>query len=114
MNSFKDFNIAHTAKGFKGDKIKVERLFNREIVVHEFRIEDSNKVPGTDCLHMQIMIGETWYVVFTSSKGLLEAIILPQPLRIDCTPGSPGVFVLCHSQRVKSPRAPLSSLSRSY
>ncbi len=74
MNSFKDFNIEPSTKCFKGDKIKVERLLNREIAVYEYEIKDSIKVPGTDCLHLQIKIGETWHVVFTSSKGLMEAI----------------------------------------
>ena len=74
MNNFKDFGIARETKGFKGDKIKTDRLLNREITVHDFRIENSKKQIGTKCLHMQISIGETFYVVFTSGRFLIEDI----------------------------------------
>jgi hypothetical protein len=74
MKNFKDFNITTTTKGYKGDKIKTERLLNREIKVYEYKIVPSIKEQGKLCLHMQIQIGETQHVVFTSAKVLMEDI----------------------------------------
>lgn len=74
MFEFKDFNITSNEKGYKGDKIKTERLIGRQITVHEYKIEDSIKLPGTKYLCMQISIGEIKHVVFTSGKALMEDI----------------------------------------
>ena len=74
MENFKDFGIKKETKGFKGDSIKTSRLLNREIEVHAFKIEDSKQEAGTKCLHLQIKIGETWHVVFTGGKSLIEDI----------------------------------------
>ena len=76
MNDFKSFGITDTRKGFKGDKIKTDRLLNREIVVHEYKIEDSKKEAGGKCLHLQISIGNEFYVVFTGAKILMKMIEL--------------------------------------
>lgn len=77
MNSFSQFNITTTIKGFEGDKIKMSRILNREIVVHHFKIEDSKifkeKGPGK-CLHLQISFNNEKHIVFTSSGGLMEVI----------------------------------------
>jgi len=79
MNRFSQFNIKTTKKGFEGDKIKMARIINREIVVHHFKIEDSKvqsfKEKGTGkCLHLQISFNNEMHIVFTSSGGLIEAI----------------------------------------
>jgi Tat protein secretion system quality control protein TatD with DNase activity len=79
MNKFSQFNIKLPDKGFEGEKIKMSRILNREIVVHAFRIEDSKvqafKEKGTGkCLHMQISFNGDLHVVFTSSTGLIETI----------------------------------------
>lgn len=75
MNNFKDFNIKPSAQVFTGDKIKMSKLLNRQIMVHHFKIVDS-KYPdkGQKCLHMQISIGETKHVAFTGSKNLADMI----------------------------------------
>jgi hypothetical protein len=78
MNSFSQFNIKATSKGFEGDKIKISKILNREIVIHDFKIEDSKvfKERGSGkCLHLQISINEKKHVVFTSSSGLIETIL---------------------------------------
>lgn len=77
MNSFKQFDIKETTKGFEGDKIKMAKILNREIIVHDFKIEDSKVFQdrGTGkCLHLQISINNEKYIIFTSSRGLLDAI----------------------------------------
>lgn len=79
MNRFSQFNIKAPAKGFEGGKIKMSRILNREIVVHDFKIEES-KVPAFrekgsgKCLHLQISFDNEMHVVFTSSGGLIETI----------------------------------------
>jgi hypothetical protein len=73
---FKDFNITadNDKKRFKGDKIKPARLLNREIIIEDYEIKPSIKQPGTDCLHLQIRIGDTQYVSFTGAVLLMEFI----------------------------------------
>lgn len=77
MNSFSQFKIALTSKVFEGDKIKMTKILNREIVVHAFKIEDSKvfKERGTGkCLCLQISFNDEKHIVFTSSSGLIEVI----------------------------------------
>lgn len=72
MRKFSDFNIKTEEKGFVGDKIRIERILNREITVHAFRVEPSKFEGKGDCLWMQIAIGETKHVLFTSGKKLID------------------------------------------
>ena len=79
MYRFSQFNIKPVARGFEGDKIKMAKILNREIVVHGFRIEES-KVPAFrekgshKCLTIQISVNSEMHVVFTSATGLIETI----------------------------------------
>jgi len=77
MNSFKQFKIKEPSMGFEGDKIKILKILNREIIVHDFKIEDSKAFPdrGTGkCLHLQISMNDDKHIIFSSSRGLIEAI----------------------------------------
>lgn len=77
MKSFSQFNIQAPSRGFEGDKIKMSRILNREIVVHAFKIEDSKvfKEKGSGkCLQMQISFNCEMHVIFTSASGLIEVI----------------------------------------
>lgn len=74
MNKFQDFKIEVSHKNFVGDKIKIDRLVNRQITVHEYKIEPSKFEGKGKCLHLQLSIGDTKHVVFTSAQGLIEAI----------------------------------------
>lgn len=76
MNAFKDFNITSSQKAFTGDKIKIDRILNREIVVIDYKIENSKfeKKGSGKCLTLQIQVGQTKHVVFTGSSGLMEQI----------------------------------------
>ncbi len=76
MNKFSDFGITPTAKGFEGEKIKVERILNKGIMVHSFKIEPS-KVEGkkgSDCLHLQLTVDNEKRVLFSGSFTLIEMI----------------------------------------
>jgi len=77
MNSFSQFNIKVESLAFEGDKIKMSRILNREIVVHHFKVEDSKvfKEKGSGkCLCLQISFDNRKHVVFTGSTGLIEVI----------------------------------------
>lgn len=74
MKSFKELGITKTQQGFVGDKISIDRILNREVIVHDFKIEDSKVKIGEKCLHLQISVGETKHVVFTGSTVLANDI----------------------------------------
>ena len=75
MNQFKDFGIKPKQQSMVGDKIKIDRIINRQLAVHDYRIENSKYGNGgMKCLYMQISIGETKYVVFTGSITLIDLI----------------------------------------
>lgn len=80
MNRFSDFNITTDFKGFEGEKIRMFKILNRQVIVHDFKIEDSKvkefREKGTEkCLHLQISIDGIKRVVFTSSTWLIEKIL---------------------------------------
>jgi hypothetical protein len=72
MKQFKDFSIKPAQQGFIGDKIKITKVLNKKIAVHDYKVENS-KYEG-ECLHLQISIGETKHVLFTGSMVLMDAI----------------------------------------
>ncbi len=72
MKQFSDFGITAKHKGFVGDKIKISKVLNREIVVLDYKIENS-KYEGKR-LDLQIKIGETMHVLWTASTVLMELI----------------------------------------
>jgi hypothetical protein len=77
MNSFSQFNIKVSCRAFEGEKIKIKKIINREIVVHHFKLEDSKifKDRGTGkCLQIQISVDGKKHVLFTGSSGLIEMI----------------------------------------
>jgi hypothetical protein len=75
MKSFKQFNIQVTSKSFEGDKIKIDRVLNKEIIVHAFKIEDSKFEKGNGkCLYLQIHVDNAKRVLFTGSASLMEMI----------------------------------------
>jgi hypothetical protein len=76
VKRFKDFGIKTTSSSFTGDKIKVSRLLNRNIIVEDYKIETSKYTDKGNgkCLHLQLMIDGTKHVTFTGSGGLMEQI----------------------------------------
>ena len=76
MKDFKDFGIEPTQQNFTGDKIKLNKILNKEIVVIDFKITPS-KFPekgNGKCLNMQIQINETKHLLFTGSGNLMDMI----------------------------------------
>ena len=76
MKNFSDLGIKPSKKMFIGDKIKINRVMNREIVVNGFEIRPS-KYPdkGKDALVLQIEFEGESRIVFTGSKVLIDQIL---------------------------------------
>lgn len=79
MNKFSQFDIKAPQKGFEGDKVKVERILNREIVVHDFKIDESKvkafrEKGSAQCLSLQISYNNEMHVLFTGSVVLIDQI----------------------------------------
>ncbi len=76
MKNFSDFGIKPELTSFTGEKIKISKILNRQIVVYDFRIEDSKfkKENSASCLYMQISLDDVKHVVFTGSQVLANLI----------------------------------------
>lgn len=74
MKSFKDFGIKAEHHAFKGEKIKIDRLLNVEIIVYAHKIEPSKQKPGTNLLTLQIELNGERRVVFTGATILQQQI----------------------------------------
>lgn len=74
MNSFKDFKIKPISVSFSGDKVKMIKVLNSEIIINDFTIKDSEKKPGTKYLTLQITRKGEKEIVFTGSKNLMDMI----------------------------------------
>lgn len=73
MRNFKDFGIKPNQRAFTGDKIKLEKVLNTEITVHECKVEPSKKNEG-QCLTMQIEYKGEMRVVFTGATALIDVV----------------------------------------
>lgn len=76
MRSFSDFNIKPKRGRFVGDKIKIMKVLNQALVVHDFKL-DKSKFQNSNsdrCLCLQIEFKGEKHVLFTGSKVLAEMI----------------------------------------
>lgn len=80
MQRFSDFDIKGS-DGYAGDKIKIEMILNREIIVSKFKTEDSkfSKNKSGKCLFLQIELSGSQHIVFTGSDNLLNQISQTKP-----------------------------------
>ena len=76
MYKFSDFaiNTNTITNSLIGDKIRTEKILNREITIEAFKIGPSKFEGKGDRLDIQIAINGNRHVVFTSGKALIEAI----------------------------------------
>jgi hypothetical protein len=74
MHNFKDFNIQPKINAFVGEKISVQKLFNLQINVLDFKIEPSKQKMDTELLTLQIEKGGEKRIVFTGSTVLIDMI----------------------------------------
>ena len=74
-------NIIINVNKFVGDKIKIKKIINKEIIVHDFKLSDSKIYKNSDdnykeCLCLQLEFGDEKYILFSSASTLIEAIKL--------------------------------------
>lgn len=75
MKQFKEFGIKTTERAFIGDKIKIDKILNKEITVLGFKVEKSNYDKGCGkCLHLQIEFAGEKRMVFIGSASLIDMI----------------------------------------
>ena len=76
MKRFSDFKIKPPAGGFIGDKIKISKILNREIIIHTFKIDKSKfpKNKSGNVMTLQIEINAEKHIVFTGSDYLINQI----------------------------------------
>jgi len=75
MKSFSDLGIQQSSR-LIGEKIKINKVLNREIIIHKAKIEQSKypKNKSGKCLYLQIELEEEKHVIFTGSDVLIETI----------------------------------------
>jgi ribosomal protein L31 len=75
MKEFKEFNIKTSLQNFVGEKIYIHRIINREVIVHDFKVEKSKFDTGDGkCLYIQIEVDSRKHILFTGSKALRSMI----------------------------------------
>jgi hypothetical protein len=80
MKEFSSLNIKPQTTALKGDKISIDKVINKEIIVHRFQIRDSKfkdneKIKNNDkCLYIEIFHKDDYHVVFTGSGVLMDQI----------------------------------------
>jgi RNA-directed DNA polymerase len=79
MKKFNELNIKLTTNSFVGDKIKIAKILNKQIIIHDFKVTKS-KFNTDECLHLQIELNGNKHVVFTGSKILMNMILKVEKL----------------------------------
>lgn len=76
MGKFSELGIKNEVKSFIGDKVHMDKILNREITVHDFKIEDSDYKDKGDGkrLCISFSLGGTRHIVFTGSIQLRNMI----------------------------------------
>lgn len=76
VKKFSDFLIAVPESRFSGDKIKIAKLLNKQIVVLNYKITDSKFSDEglKKRLDIQIELNDEKHILFTGSKILMEMI----------------------------------------
>jgi len=77
MRSFRELGIVNKCQPFSGEKIKMSKILNMEIVVLDYKIEDTKypKNKSGKCLYLQIEFNGCKHLVFTGSDILINTIL---------------------------------------
>lgn len=74
MKKFSQLGIIIQNDSFVGDKVKIDKVINREIVILDFKIQESKINEGKKFLSLQIELSGEKKVIFTGAKLLIQAI----------------------------------------
>lgn len=72
MKNFGDLNVKRRTTSFVGDKVKIKRILNQALVIHDFKLEPS-KFEG-ERLTLQLEVAGEKCVLFTGSSVLKDQI----------------------------------------
>jgi hypothetical protein len=74
LKKFSDF--ANEIVPLDGDKIKIDDIINKEIIVIGYRVKSSKygRSSNPDCLTIQFLIDNKKFIFFTGSSVLLDQI----------------------------------------
>lgn len=67
-------NFAKDKLPMPGNKKRLDEILNREIIITDFRITQSKRREGTECLQIQFLMDSEPFVVFTGSAVLSDQI----------------------------------------
>lgn len=77
MKTFSELGIKPVNNSYVGDKIRIDKLIDKPIVVEKFKIQASKFEKGHGkCLYMRIKLNEEEHVVFSSSVGLMDILTM--------------------------------------
>lgn len=76
MKSFKDLNIKTHTDAYIGEKIKITKILNRDIIIENFKVGMSKypKNKSGKCLCLQITLDDDRRVIFTGSDILIDTM----------------------------------------
>lgn len=76
MKNFADLNIVVENTSFIGEKIKISKVLNREIIVLDYKIDESKypKNKSGKVLTLQIKVDNEQRIIFTGSDYLISQI----------------------------------------
>lgn len=76
MRKFNELGIKPPSDHLVGDKIKINKILNKDIVVCNYRLEESkfSKNKSGKCLYIQIEVDSEKRVLFTGSDVLIAMI----------------------------------------
>ncbi len=77
MKSFSELGIQSNKNYFVGDKVKIMKVLNREIIIHNYKIEKSQypKNKSGNVCTLQIEINNEKMIIFTGSDFIMQQIV---------------------------------------
>ncbi len=69
---FGDF--ADETTPFEGDKIRIDDLLNKEILILGFKIKDSKQKQGTSYVTVQFKLDDEEHIMFTASQVIIDQL----------------------------------------
>jgi len=76
MRKFSELGISPPDLAFTGEKIKMTKILNKEVILCDYKITDTKypKNKSGKCLHIQIEIENVKFVLFTGSDILITMV----------------------------------------
>lgn len=69
---FGDF--AEETTPFEGDKIRIDDLLNKELLILGFKVRDSKQKKDTSYVTIQFKLGDEEHIMFTASQVIIDQL----------------------------------------